>query len=61
MATRLCTAIRLRHLLAEFPDPIDNPYVKAVRRWIREASVQLNPEPIAAVNPPDDQPNRKEN
>ena len=49
MASRLSTAIKLWHLLKGHTDPTDSPYVRAVRRWIKQSVSQ----PIAAATPPD--------
>lgn len=52
MMSRLCTALKLWHLVKGFPDPTDSPYVRAVRRLIKECSPQSS-EPAPAIKPPE--------
>jgi hypothetical protein len=49
MAARLSTAIKLWHLLKGEADPTSDPFVRAVRRWIK--GVNQEPETVAADSP----------
>ena len=35
LASKLCTAIQLRHRVAGVPDPTDSPFVRALMKWIK--------------------------